>query len=77
MPQSLEERVDDYRQFILRWEGPSLGLTHVAASILTVDASKEIAKHSAVLVRLTWALVATSSVLAALTGVLVWRTFFV
>jgi hypothetical protein len=75
MPQTLENRVDEYRQFVMNWNGPSVQMTEVAAAILTWDASKEIAAHSKVLVRLTWALVGTSVVLGALTAVLVWRTF--
>lgn len=73
-PTPLDARVDEYRTFVENWRGPSIEMTKVASAILTWDASKEIARHSADLVQLTWALVGVTVVLAVLTGVLVWRT---
>jgi hypothetical protein len=76
MAMTVEERVEDYRKFLERWEGGvSLPLTALAAAIVTWDASKEIARHSKVLVRLTGALASTSVVLGVLTAVLVWRSW--
>ena len=83
----LEEAIfasmDDFAQHLVdsyvdvttgKWEnvgGPEAGL---AAAILAALAVRKVEQHSRDLVRLTWVLLGTTVVLAALTAVLLWRT---